>query len=153
MCGTSGIAEFKSPSGNKTIVRSVFGCGATTSDTTTLKLKGIRDEVIISVEGSHDILVQWIDEKSAIINYSGNPERIYNYLLHVKDVKFIYKNGTKDLEVTCLYNECQKIDREKALIQRKEWCDYSKENREYCNSPEKKGWETCEDGSWCHYSE
>lgn len=155
MCDTFDVAKYKSPSGHKTLVRSTFGCGATTKDTTSIILKGLKDKTVISIDGaqSDKLDARWVDENNVIINYSGNTDLIYEKSTNVSGITFKYKNGANDLNIKCLYAECEKIDREKALIQRKEWCDYSKENRDYCDSPERKGWETCEDGSWCHFDD
>lgn len=156
LCGTSGLVEFKSPFDKRVITRSMFDCGATTDYTTNLTLKEFPKDInITSLKGAHedDLNVKWLDKNIVEVNYTGNREVIYGYSEEVSGIKIIYKNGNEDLKITCLYEKCEQIDREKALVQRKEWCNYSKENREYCDAPENKGWEICEDGSWCHYTE
>jgi len=67
----------------------------------------------------------------------------------VSGIKIQYKNGDKDLEIKCLYNECEKQSRELEILRRKEWRSFSLENRKTCD--QKPDWETCDDGSWCHY--
>jgi hypothetical protein len=152
MCGTEVIGKYTSDSGKETVTKTLFDCGATTDYTTFLKI-GILNHEIMSIKSAHedDLSVKWIDDKNAIINYTGDPELIYGFKKEISGINFIYKNNDKDLVINCFYNECEKISRAKEIERRKEWCNYSKENREFCNKQENKGWENCIDGSWCHY--
>ena len=150
-CGNQIINKYPSFSGKKVITENILNCGATTDFVTSLS--DSKNYAIISIKGAHgdNLSVKWVDENNVIINYIGDPELIYSYKNKISDTNFVYKNNDKFLDIKCLYYECEKISREKEITRRREWCNYSKENREYCNKEENKGWENCGDYSWCHY--
>ena len=150
LCDSDNLHEYKSPSGTYTIHQTVMDCGATTDFVTSLNV-GLLKTQIISIKGEHenDLSVKWIDDKNIIVNYTGDPELIYNYKTEVSGIKIHYKSGEQDLKISCLYNQCEQISRTKEIERRKEWCNYSLENKKTCN--ETPGYETCNDLSWCHY--
>lgn len=152
LCDNEIINKYSSLSGKKVITENKLNCGATTDFVTSLN--DSLNKEIISIKGGHEdeLSVKWVDENNVIINYTGDPELIYSYKNKIYDTNFVYKNNDKFLDIKCLYYECEKISREKEITRRKEWCNYSKDNREYCNKEENKGWEDCSDYSWCHYN-
>ena len=151
LCETTKVAKYNSPTGSYTVSQTIKACGATTDFVTRLNV-GVLNREIIAIKGAHenDLYVKWVDNRNIIVNYIGDPEKIYNYKTEISGIKVQYKNGDKNLEIKCLYTECEAISRAKEIERRKEWCSYSSDNREYCNK--NPGWETCDDLTWCHYN-
>ena len=151
LCDTQLVNKSVSPSGKYTVQHSVKNCGATTDFVTYLDL-GVFKREIIAIKGAHedDLSVKWLNDGSIVVNYTGDPNKIYSYKTEVSGISIQYKAGDNDLEIKCMYHDCEAQSRQLEIQRRKEWCNFSTENRKTCD--QKPGWETCDDGSWCHYS-
>ena len=150
LCSTDIVQSYSSPTGKHSIEQIVKNCGATTDFVTSLDLGTLKGK-IISIKGSHenDLSVQWIDDKNIIVNYTGDPTKIYSYKTDISGIKVQYKSGEDNLDIKCTYYECEEQGRQFEIQRRKEWCNFSPENKTVCD--QKAGWETCDDGSRCHY--